>query len=162
MFIAFFAGEGRQNKTLALAICVTSDVQSSLSTVSQTSPFELRVLGVEPGGNDKLRELQDKFAPFFMRTIWYRPAEPMLQYIAALPPVEIEKATKRVSLDLEPEDFADLETFVTEVGAKTKANLLRRAYRFYRRVHGYVKQGYEFQAIKGGKLVIFPNLDDIR
>jgi hypothetical protein len=84
-------------------------------------------------------------------------------HVAELRPVDRGAGKpRRVSLDLEPEEFAALETMVEQMGTITKARLLRRAVKFYRSLIRYKAQGYLIQAIKGGKLVQFPDLEDIR
>lgn len=160
-FIVFVEGHNKQGKSVVVGLGLASNAEEFRTSLDLASPFELDVVGQEPGGPEKLRELQDRFVSQLIRGVWYRP-EAILEYAKSLPSVECANETKRVSLDLEPEDFADLVAFVKETNAKTKSSLLRRAFRFYRALYRYRAQGYLIQAVKNGKLVQFPDLDDIR
>jgi hypothetical protein len=66
----------------------------------------------------------------------------------------------RLSLTLDEHEMAELEEMTEALGTKTKTRTIRRALRFYKRVVGLKKQGFLIQAIKGGILKQFPNLDD--
>lgn len=161
-FIVFIGGESRLGKLVSVVMGLAPTPEALRSMIEDASPFELKILGAEPGGEDEHRELQKRFAPALMKGLWYRPSEDLLEYVKGLLPLEGQGPTKRVSLDLEPQDFADLEVFVREKGLKTKSALLRRALRFYRALHRYQAQGFVIQAIRNGRLVQFPDLDDIR
>lgn len=160
-FIVFVEGHNKQGKPVVVGLGLASNAEEFRASLDLASPFELAVVGREPGGPEKLRELQDRFASQLIRGVWYRP-EAILEYAKALPAIDPPNETKRVSLDLEPEDFVALEVFVQETNSKTKSSLLRRAFRFYRALYRYRAQGYLIQAVKNGKLVQFPDLDDIR
>lgn len=67
--------------------------------------------------------------------------------------------TTRVSLDLTPEENAELNRLVKTLKTRTRARLLRQALRFYAVLVDHKEQGYLIQAIKGGSLLQFPDLD---
>lgn len=69
------------------------------------------------------------------------------------------KTTTRVSLDLTPAEKAELTRLVKLRKARTGANLLRKALRFYAMCADHLEDGYSLQAIKGGRLYQFPDLD---
>lgn len=161
MFIAYFAGTTKAGKIVAVAICQTSAPDTHLASLGDMLPFKAEVIGVEPGDATKFQEVRTQFQAHHLNGIWYRPDAELISYAKALGTVEVHGPRQRVSLDLEPEEFADLEAFVKELGGKTKAALLRRAYRFYRALYRYKAQGWLIQAVKGGRLVQFPDLEDI-
>lgn len=65
----------------------------------------------------------------------------------------------RLSLDMSEEEMAELEEMVRDMKTRTKSRLIRRAIRFYKVVVKLKKQGFLIQAIKGGTLKQFPNLE---
>lgn len=65
----------------------------------------------------------------------------------------------RLTLDMSEKDTAELESMVEQLGTKTKARLIRQALRFYKVVSGLKKQGFLIQAIRGGTLKQFPDLE---
>lgn len=67
--------------------------------------------------------------------------------------------TTRVSLDLTPEEKAEVKSMVKLVGLKTVARYLRRASRFYAMLIRLQREGYLIQAIRKGSLKQFSNLD---
>ncbi len=65
----------------------------------------------------------------------------------------------RLSLDMSAEEMKELEDMVLTMGTRTKSRLIRRAIRLYKVLVGLKKQGFLIQAIKGGNLKQFPNLE---
>lgn len=65
----------------------------------------------------------------------------------------------RLTLDMPEKDMAELEDMVQTLGTRTKSRLIRRALRFYKVVTGLKRQGFLIQAIKGGTLKQFPDLE---
>lgn len=66
----------------------------------------------------------------------------------------------RLTLDMSDQEYAALEDMVKTLDTRTKARAIRMALRFYKRVVALKKQGFFIQAIKGGILKQFPDLDD--
>lgn len=65
----------------------------------------------------------------------------------------------RISLDLDPDELKLVEELVQMMRSRTKARLIRQALRFYRVLAHYKQEGYTIQAIRGGSLYQFPELD---
>lgn len=163
MYIHYIGGEARNGKMVSIAIGVSSNPEAHLAKLSGEMPFALKLLGLEAGNKARLEEVRKEFKALHIKGPWYKPAPALTSHIEGLPEVErSDKKTKRVSLDLDPEEFAELELMVTELGEKMKSKVLRRALRFYRGLQQYKAQGYMIQAVKGGLMVQFPNLDDVR
>jgi len=159
VFIHYIGGLGKGDKVVAVAIGLSPDPEEQLEALRDASPFTLRMLGLEEGNRERLEGLQATFRLLKMRGPWYRFSETIEAHIAGLPPVEKVVKYKRISLDLPPGEFRDLERTVGLLGLKTKARLLRRAVRLYNRLGELKAQGWTIQAIKSGKLVQFPDLD---
>jgi hypothetical protein len=87
----------------------------------------------------------------------------LLESITRLPKLDLGAgASRRVCLDLSPEEFTELEAGVETIGTVTKTRLIRRALSFYLRLGKLRAKGYILHAMKGGKFTAFPDLDDIR
>ena len=162
-FIHFIGGEGRNGKLISVAMGLSANPESYIATLNGSMPFTLKLLGLEVGTAERLEELRKRFRSLHIKGPWFKAAPALTKYVEELEEVERDYAkTRRVSLDLDPEEFAELEMMVGELGEKTKAAVLRRARRFYRSILRYKAQGYMIQAIKGGEMIQFPNLDDVR
>jgi hypothetical protein len=159
MWIHYIGGTGKGDKLVAVAIGISPDPDEQLAALRDASPFSLRLLGIEEGDRERLEAVQATFLRFRLQGPWYRASEDLEAYIAALTPVERATKVRRISLDLPPEEFRDLERLVGVLGVKTKARLLRRALRLYSKLGHLKAQGWTIQAIKSGQLVQFPDLD---
>jgi hypothetical protein len=107
--------------------------------------------------------LKERFRAHHMNGPWYKAAPPIEEYIQSLPtPDRSSGVTRRVTVEIPPEDFAALTEATQRLGTKTKSRFIRKAYRFYIALSEYKARGYLIQAVKGGQLVQFPDLDDIR
>jgi len=162
-FIHYIGGEGREGKLISVAVGLSANPESHIASLSGSMPFSLKLLGLELGSPERLEEIRKQFRALHIKGPWFRAASQLTSYVDALAEVERDRhKTKRVSLDLGPEEFAELEMMVGELGEKTKASVLRRARRFYRSLLRYKAQGYMIQAVKGGQMIQFPDLDDVR
>lgn len=163
-FVHYILGSSKAGNEVAVAIGLSPDPDAALTALNAWAPFALKLVGVEEGSQERLESVRAQFKALRLNGPWYKVAPELKDHIQALAPLDAVKvaATKRVSVDLEPEEFTDLEAFVDELGAKSKADLFRRALRFYRALHRYKAQGHIIQAIKGGRLLQFPDLDDVR
>jgi len=165
MYIHYIGGEGRKKKLLAISFGLSNDPQRHLSSLNGTMPFDLRLLACEKGTEEKLEKLRQTFKPAHLNGPWYRPTPELQAHVNSVeavdPATDKEAPTKvtRVSLDLNAEEFSALEQLVEQMGLKSKAQLLRKALRFYGALYRYKAQGYGIQAVRGGKLLQFPDLD---
>jgi hypothetical protein len=161
-FLHYVAGKNRSGKIVAVGFDLTADPEASVTSMKGLMPFEVETMAVEVGSPARLEELKEQFKAHHAQGPWYRPDQSVLDFVAAVEKVDpsIGKS-KRVSLDLIHEDFADLEVLVKETGVKGKAKLLRKALRFYSAMHRYKAQGYMIQAVKGGHMIQFPNLESV-
>ncbi len=159
-FVHYIGGENRGHKIIAVGFGLSSDPVAHLASLQGTMPFDLRLLAVEQGTAEKLEGLKATFLSSHLHGFWYKPSPELLAHIQAIESVDpaLGKAT-RVSLDLSPEEFSHLEKLVSEMGAKSKAKLLRMALRFYGALYRYKAQGFMIQAVRGGKMIQFPDLD---
>ena len=164
LFVHYILGSTKSGTEIAVAVGVSADPDAALLALNQSSPLSLKLVGVEEGDASRVEEVRTKFRHLRLNGPWFKVAPDLKEHIQSLCFVDPAKAaaTKRVSVDLDPEEFHDLEVFVGEMGAKSKADLFRRALRFYRALHRYKAQGFIIQAIKSGKLFQFPDLDDVR
>lgn len=62
---------------------------------------------------------------------------------------------KKVCMDINPEEFLQLEMAVKTLGMRTKARLLRRAIRLHLKLGRYTALRYTMQVVKGGKIYAF-------
>lgn len=159
MWLYYIGGFGKGDKLVAVAIGVSPDPEEQLALLREASPFSLRLLGLEEGDRERLAAVQTTFHRLKLQGPWYRVSEDLEAHIAALKPIERTAKVRRVSLDLLPEEFRDVERLVDLLGVKTKARLLRRALRLYSKLGHLKAQGWTVQAIKSGQLVQFPDLD---
>lgn len=159
-FIHYIGGETRSKKLVAVGLALSNDPVTHLASLKGTMPFELRTMAVEQGTPSQLEQLKETFKAAHLNGFWYKPSPALVAHVEAVESVDpaLGKMT-RVSLDLTPEEFAALEKLVGESGTKSKAQLLRKALRFYRVMHAYKAQGYGIQAVRGGKMIQFPDLD---
>lgn len=159
-FIHYVAGESRAKKLVAIGLALVPDPVAHLASLKGTMPFDLRTMALEIGTAEKLEELKAAYQAGHLHGFWFKPVPELLAHVAAVEPLDpsVAKMT-RVSLDLTPEEFAGLKKLVEEGCAKNKAQLLRKALRFYTAMYQYKAQGYGIQAVRGGKLIQFPDLD---
>lgn len=159
-FIHYIGGAGRNQKLVAIGFALSNDPAAHLASIQGTMPFDLKILAIEQGTPERLEELKELFKTAHLNGFWYTPKPELLAHIEAVESIDtsLGKPT-RVSLDLVPEEFAALEKLVEEMGAKSKAQLLRKALRFYGAMYRFKAQGYGIQAVKGGKMIQFPDLD---
>lgn len=161
-YIHFIGGRNLKGKTVAVAMGVSSDPEGQLTSLEGSSPFELSLLALEEGDAERLEQLKERFKGSHARGPWFQATDELLAYVEALEPVDREAGkTKRVSVDLAAEDFALLESLVSEMGIRSKAEFFRKGLRLYAGLHRYKAQGYLIQAVRGGKMVQFPDLDHI-
>ena len=162
-FLTYIGGVGRNGKLVAVGIGLCADPAVYIASLG-AMPFELKLLAVEEGTAEKLEQLKEQFKAAHLNGPWYKPTDELQKYVDSLESVDaaVLGRAKRISLDLSPEEFAQLEGLVEEMGAKTKANLLRKAFRFYQALYRYKAQGFMIQAVKGGKMLQFPDLDTIQ
>ncbi len=162
-FIYYIAADSKVGKIVSIAVGVSSDPEEEVSNLDAVMPFKMRLLGLELGSLGRLEAVRHQFRGAHIRGSWFQPSEELQTYVSLLPAIDRSKNQSiRVSLDLNYSEHADLERFVEELGSKTKARLLRRAFRFYQALHRYKAQGFLIQAVKGGTLIQFPDLDDIK
>lgn len=160
MWIHYIGGLGRSDKLVVVAIGLGPDPESEMAALRDMSPFKLRLLGLEQGSRERLEEVRQQFRGCKMRGPWFKANDALQVHIEALKPVERDKAkVKRISLDLPPDEFHDVERAVGMLGLKTKARFLRRAARFYVRLGRLKAQGWAIQAVKDGQLLQFHSLD---
>lgn len=163
MQIHFIGGATKRGELVAVAIGISTSPSSQVAALKKASPFHgLSLLGVEAGSQERLETIKNEFATLAMGGPWFKASEELLQRIKSLEPAVDKKDSRRVSLDLDPEEWAMLETMVEELGEKMKSKVLRRSLKFYRSLLRYKAKGYMIQAIRGGELIQFPELDDIR
>jgi hypothetical protein len=162
MWIHYIGGLGKGDKLIVVAIGLSSDPESQLGILQKVSPFKLQMLGLEEGGSqERLEELRDQFKYARMHGPWFKVTNGLQEHIDGLKDLTpVKSKPKRISLDLPSSEFRDIEEVVNMLGLKTKARFLRKAARFYVRVGRLKAQGWGFQAIKGGKLLQFHDLDD--
>lgn len=65
----------------------------------------------------------------------------------------------RISLDLTPDEVAELDQLKRALKTRTRARLMRRALRFYAVLANLKGEGFLIQAIRKGELHQFPDLD---
>ena len=65
----------------------------------------------------------------------------------------------RVPLEFTPEELASLDILVKSQKARTRARVIRRALRFYKKLDELKNEGYLIQAVRKGSLLQFPDLD---
>jgi hypothetical protein len=165
MFIHYVGGEGRNKKLVAIGFGLSTDPKAYVAALHGTMPFNLRLLACEKGDDAKLEKLRATFKGAHLNGPWYKPTPELQVHIDSVEAVDLEASKDapgkmtRVSLDLNADEFAALEQLVGEMGAKSKAQLLRQALRFYGNLYRYKAQGYGIQAVRGGKLIQFPDLD---
>jgi len=71
----------------------------------------------------------------------------------AIPSVQPTPRTKRLQIDLYPDDVLRLAEAKTLAGEKTNTDAIRRALRFYRWALDKDEQGFTFQMVREGKVV---------
>jgi hypothetical protein len=161
MWIHYIGGLGKGDKLIVVAIGLSSDPEGQVSVLQDVSPFKLTLLGAEEGDQKRLEDLRQQFKGAQMHGPWFKVTNGLKEHVAALKPVTPTRPKpKRVSLDLPPNEFRDIEEVVAMLGLKTKARFLRKAARFYVRAGKLKAQGWGIQAVKAGKLLQFHDLDD--
>lgn len=163
MWIVYMRGAGKNSKTISYGLDLVADPEGRIAEFSDVMPFTIELAGLEVGSRERLEQLREQFRSEHLHGPWYKPSEAIASHIGALPKVDRNTgAMRRVSLDLASDEFAMLDSLVEKMGAKTKARLLRRALRFYSALTQYKAKGYLIQAVKNGKMIQFPDLEDIR
>lgn len=160
-WVYYVTGLGRDDKVLTVGIGLSPNPEQEVAHMSNFMPYRLKLAGMERGDLELLEQTKRTFRRDHMNNMWFRPSEPLLAHLETLI-LERPAPIRRVSLDLTPEEFDALENLVKQMGVVTKARLLRKAFKFYEALHKYKARGFIIQAIKGGSLVQFPDLDDIR
>ena len=161
MWIHYIGGLGKGGKLVVVAIGLSSDPEGQVAVLQDVSPFRLTLLGAEEGSQKRLEDLRQQFKGAQMRGPWFKVTNGLKEHVDSLTPVTPTRPKpKRVSLDLPPSEFRDIEEVVDMLGLKTKARFLRKAARFYVRAGKLQAQGWGIQAVKGGKLLQFHDLDD--
>ena len=163
-WVFFVRGMGRTGKTVALAMDLHPSPEAWLEEMSPKAPFsKLEIVAMEEGSLDLLGSLKERFKSYHLNGPWYKVGQPMEDYFQSLPePNRTLGGTRRVTIEISPDDFAALTEATQRLGTKTKSRFIRQAYRFYLSLVDYKSRGYLIQAVKGGKLVQFPDLNDIR
>lgn len=163
MWIHYIGGLGANDKLIAIEIGLGKDPERYLEDLRKSSPFQLDLMKLEAGSLKRYETVQALFRGIRLQGgSWYRATDVLRNHINALPVVDRTKVkTRRVSLLLPPDEFAELEWAVEVMGTKTKNRLARRALRSYLRLVRYRAQGYKVQVIKGGTMVQFNDDLDI-
>jgi Arc/MetJ family transcription regulator len=163
-WVFFARAMGRTGKVVALAMDLHPSPELWLEDIAAKSPFpKLRLAAMEGGSLDLLGRLKERFKAYHMNGPWYKVAQPIEDYIRELPePNRNQGGSRRVTIEIPPEDFAALAEATQRLGTKTKSRFIRQAYRFYLALSEYKARGYLIQAVKGGQLIQFPDLNDIR
>lgn len=162
-YIHYLGGEGRNGNLISIAIGMSTNPEARMAELNGSMPFTIKLLGLELGSQERLAQVKTQFRALHIKGPWFKPAPALDSHIKALEEVvRSDQRTKRVSLDLSPEEFTGLELMLPELGETMKSKALRRALRFYRAMLYYKAQGYMIQAVKGGLMVQFPDLDDVR
>lgn len=162
-WIYYVEGLSNSNKVLTIGIGISSEPELEVASLARIMPYKVRLAAMEYGDLNLLEQRREQFISGRMNGMWFQPTENLSDLVRNLPVADREEFKgKRVSLDLSPEEFERLETLVSQLGTTTKARLLRKALRFYESLAKYKGQGYLIQAVKGGSLIQFPDLDDIR
>lgn len=157
--IYYIGGCSAQDNLSAVAIGLTTHPDTMLANLQAIAPFHhLTLLAVEQGSQERLDAIKKEFEASALAGPWFKYTEELEKLVKSLPNTSFK--SRRVSLDLDPEDWLMLETMVEEFGEK-KSKVLRRALKFYRTLRKYKDQGYAIQAVKGGEVIRFPTLDDI-
>jgi len=162
-WVFFVRGLNRAGKTVALAMDLHPNPELWLEDMTVKVPFpKLKLVAMEEGSLDLLGRLKERFREYHMNGPWYKVGQLIEDYFQALPEANHKFSGRRLTIEIPPDDFAALTEATTRLGTKTKARFLRQAYRFYLALSDYKARGYLIQAVKGGKLVQFPDLQDIR
>ena len=77
----------RDTATCNIKIGYSSNPRARLSQVQTHCPGAIELLAVEAGGPERERELHATFADARARGEWFYPTAPLLDHIAALPPL---------------------------------------------------------------------------
>jgi len=160
-WLHYIAGKGKTGKLVAIAIGMGPDPDTFVARYDDTMPFDISLMGIEEGSQERLEALRTQFQGGHLHGPWYKATGPLVTLVEGLEPVDRGQGSRRVSLDLPTAEFTQLEDMVKELGMVTKSRLLRRALRFYLRLGRYKARGYALQAIKDGQLIQFPDLDHI-
>jgi hypothetical protein len=160
-WICYIAGLGRKGDFVVIQIALAEDPNVYLAALKPTQPYELRLLGSEPGTEELLEERRAQFRSGF-RNGWVKPSPELLAHVEALPEADPKLgALKKVCVDWTPAEVLGIEQGVERMGLKTKTRLIRRAVRFFLGLTAYHAKGWTIQAVKGGRFVQFKDLDDI-
>ncbi len=158
----YIGGRSKTGKLISVAIGITSNPDVQLAALQESSPFhDLSLLALEDGSQERLEQIKREHHCF--GGPWFTVTAALERHISELPAYDASKRTiRRVSVDLDPEEWLALEVMVEELGEKMKSKVVRRALRFYRALLKYKAQGFLVQAVRGGELHQFPKLDAIR
>jgi len=157
-FVHFIAGMGK-NDVVAVNIGVSKNPEFTLAEWKNQMPFPLKLLGMQQGTLEDAERLHKQFRTSLMHGSWYKATRPLLDYVASLEKLDPNSKTVRVSLDLNPEELAMVERLAAVTGHPSKVALIRKALRFYNQLVEHKERGYLIQAVKGGSLLQFPQLD---
>lgn len=153
---------GKSGSLTAIRLGIAPDPRETLLELAPTSPFQLVLLGMERGTQDLLETRRSTFRPAALQNDWYLPQDELVDHIEGLEAVNLgDWRLKKVCLDLNPEEWIELEAAVKETGTVTKARLIRRAVKFYAVLGKYKARGFLLQAIKKNRFVVFSDLDNI-
>ena len=158
-YVYFIAGTDRNDKIVAINLGVSRNPEVVIAAWKDTMPFTLRLLALQEGTAERLEELEKEFRPSLLHGSWYKPSEALLEYIKGLAPLVPDVHTTRVSLDLNPEELASVERLAEAQKIPSKAAFIRRALRFYGLLVDHRERGFLIQAVRGGTLLQFPELD---
>lgn len=163
-WVFFARGRGRTGKTVALAMDLHANPELWIEEMASKAPFpRLELAAMEEGSQDLLGRLKERFREYHLNGPWYKTGQLIEDYFQALPePDRRSGSARRITIEVPPDEFAALTEATARLGTRTKTRFLRQAYRFYLALSDYKARGYLIQAVKGGKLVQFPDLDDIR
>ena|ERR1700744_3580425 len=158
-YIYFVGGIGKNDKVMTINLGVARNPEAVVASWKGLMPFSLKILAIQEGTAEKLEELEKEFRPDHLHGSWYKPSETLLEYIKGLAQIDPDVHTTRVSLDLSPEELASVERLAEAEKIKTKAAFIRKAVRFYGLLVDHKERGFLIQAVRGGTLLQFPELD---
>jgi len=158
-YVYFIAGIGKNDKIVAISLGVARNPEVVIAAWKDTMPFGLKIMALQEGTAEKLEELEKEFRPDLINGSWYKPSESLLEYIKGLAPLTPNVHTTRVSLDLNPEELASVERLAETQKIPSKAAFIRQALRFYGLLVDHKDRGFLIQAVRGGTLLQFPELN---
>ncbi len=99
----------------------TSNQKKRVANMRTSSHAELKLLSVIDGTRSLEAEMHSKFSGLRIRGEWFRPEEPLLSFLATLPPAEPHMSPKRHFKSLPKDESARIEEiwFDTSISVKT-------------------------------------------